>query len=124
MSTSRSSVYDASLAAPLMSASAWATARIARESPASDQSRDWSRMVRSFHGGTPTSRARSASRCPRGAPRNRASPRALPANAEVTSTGAVPASSAQRSSSRAASRRPENAASATANDLASARPPK
>ena len=39
-----------------------------RESPASDQPRDWSRIVRSFHGGTPTSRARSASRIPRGAP--------------------------------------------------------
>ena len=33
VSTSRSSVYDASLAAPLMSASAWATARIARRQP-------------------------------------------------------------------------------------------
>ena len=53
VSTSRSSVYAASLAAPLMSASAWATARIARAIPPSDQPRDWSRMVRSFHGGTP-----------------------------------------------------------------------
>ena len=48
---------------------------------------------------------------------------AAPAD-DVTSTGEVPESSAQRSSSRAAARRPANAASATVNDLASARPPK
>ena len=66
--TSRSRVYDASLAAPLMSASAWATARIAAGDAGVGPARDWSRIVRSFHGGTPTSRARSASRIPRGAP--------------------------------------------------------
>ena len=109
VSTSRSKVYDASLAAPLTSASAWATARIAATSPSSLHPLAWSRRVRIFHGGTPTSRARSASRIPR--PRdvaalNRAIPRALPANAEVTSTEAVPLSSAQRSSSSASSRLP------------------
>ena len=51
-------------------------------------------------------------------------PRADPAKAEVISTGAVPPSIAQRSSSSAGRRRPQKAASATANDLASARPPK
>ena len=61
----RSSVYAASPAAPLMSASAWATVRMAREIAASDQPRDWSRIVRTFQGGTPTSRARSASRIAR-----------------------------------------------------------
>ena len=43
---------------------------------------------------------------------------------EVTNTGAVPASRAHRNSSRATARRPAKAASATANDFASARPPK
>ena len=67
VSTIRSSVYAASLALPLMSASASAITRIARAMPGSVQPRDWSRMVRSFQGGTPTSRASSASRMPRGA---------------------------------------------------------
>ena len=101
MSTSRSSVYDASLAAPLMSASAWATARIARAMPGSDQP------------GTGRARCDLPRRHPEvagqvglahaaGRRRGSAPARAaLPANAEVTSTGAVPPSSAQRSSSSA-----------------------
>ena len=76
--------------------------------------------MRTFHGGYaevagqvvvagPAGRAEVAREAARGA-----------AIAEVMSTGDVPPSSAQRSSSRAASRRPANAASATVNDFASA----
>ncbi len=50
--------------------------------------------------------------------------RADAAIAEVTSTVAVPASSAQRSSSSACARRPANAASATVKDYRLGRPPK
>ena len=124
VSTRRSSVYDASLAAaPLMSASARAIARIA-----SDLRRSSPGLVAgpcaAAHGGTPTSRAGSAS-APRGADEVAGHPAGPPANAEVTSTGAVrrPAPSAANPRAHRAPA-PKARVGGRRTTLASARPPK
>ena len=112
----RSSAWIGSAAAPLISASAWATAITAAESVVGFQWASCLRALSICQGGKAKEDARSKDFTPLPAPETLARVRIDAASAEVINTGSVPVVKAWRRAISASSRLQSSTASATVTD--------